>query len=267
MPYTFIIGSFNTNFLNYNTSMRPKIDNLAAIIQGEYFDVIALQEVCRVEALAELCRKLPGHWLFDYSNPPSDKYGRAFVWNADRLRTIKMPFVRNDYHTENGHIRLKRDPYYGRFTPDGLGGPAIEIRLLNLHLEPIDRTITELEYFTLADEIHPKFCRFIETEDAFYLPPYTVSMGDYNLTSKRCDSMVLSNQFITVQSMPTTLSNKYDTYTLNDFDHFSYDHDNLEGFGMIVERVDAVQKYFNRDYSYYHDCVSDHVPIKISLTF
>lgn len=247
--------------------MRPKIDNLASIIAGEFYDVVALQEVCRAEALDELCNKLPGNWKSDYSTPPSEKYGRAYVWNADRLKPIKAPFLRTDYHTDNGHIRLKREPYYARFTPDGLGGPAIEIRLVNLHLEPIDKNIAGLEYLTLAEEIHPKFSRYIETEDAFYLPAYTLSMGDYNLTSRKLDTFLFNNNFITVQTYPTTISNKYDSYTMNDYDHFSYDRGNLEGFGISVDRVDAVSKYFNNDYSLYRDCVSDHIPIKITLSF
>ena len=267
MGYIFTIGSFNTNFLNYNTSMRPKIDNVASIISGEFFDVIALQEVCRAEALAELCSKLPGNWQYDYSNPPAEKYGRGYVWNADRLRTIKTPFIRTDYHADRGHIRLKRDPYYARFTPDGLGGPAIEIRLLNLHLEPIDKLIAEQEYLTLAQEIHPKFRYYVETDDSFYMPAYTLSMGDYNLLLKKCESIFHDNGFLSVQNLSTTVSNKFSAYTTNDYDHFSYAPENLEGFGINVERVDAVNKYFNGDYSLYRDCVSDHTPIKIKLSF
>ena len=67
--------------------------------------------------------------------------------------------------------------------------------------------------------------------------------------------------------MPTTVSNKFSVYTLNDFDHFSYEKENLEGFGITIERVDAVNKYFNSDYSLYRDRVSDHIPIKIKLAF
>ena len=113
MGYIFTIGSFNTNFLNYNTSMRPKIDNVASIISGEFFDVIALQEVCRAEALAELCSKMPGNWQYDYSNPPAEKYGRGYVWNADRLRTIKTPFIRTDRKStrlNSSHYQQSRMP-------------------------------------------------------------------------------------------------------------------------------------------------------------
>ena len=267
MGYIYTIGSFNTNFLNYNTSSHPKIDNVALIIKHEGFDVVALQEVCRAEALSELCNKLPGNWRFDYSNPPAEKYGRGFVWNADRLKTIKEPFVRTDYHISNGLVRLKREPYYARFTSDGLGGPAIEIRLLNLHLEPICRPISEQEFSTLARCVHPKFRYYIETDDSFYMPAYTISMGDYNLKLNKCLKIHRSDSFLTVQGLPTTVSNKFEVYTSNDFDHFSYDPDNLDGFGINVERVDAVNKYFDHNYSEYREKVSDHTPIKIKLSF
>ncbi len=267
MGYIFTIGSFNTNRLNYNTSTRPKIDNLASIISSEMFDVIALQEVCRAAALDELCSKLPGIWQYDYSNPPCETYGRGYVWNANRLKTIKTPFVRSDYHTKNSQTRLKRDPYYARFTADGLGGPAIEIRLLNLHFEPSNKAFSELEYLTLAQEIHPKFRNYIETGDSFYMPAYTLSMGDYNLTLKKCNSIIGVDGFKSVQNLPTTISNTHFSYTLNDYDHFSYSNENINEFGISIERVDAVNKYFKGDYSLYRECVSDHTPIKIKLSF
>lgn len=267
MGYTFTIGSFNTNFLNYNTPVCPKIDCVASIILHEYFDVVALQEVCREEALAELCCKLPGNWKYDYSNPPSEKYGRGYVWNADRLRTVDLPSIRTDYHSGNGHIHLKREPYFARFTSDGLGGPLVEIRLINLHLEPSYRDISVMEYKTVAEEIYPKFSQYIYINDKYYIPPYTLSAGDYNLTLSNCKKIVDDNCFSTVQEFPTTISNKFDYYTFNDFDHFSYNKDDLEGFRISVERVDAVNKYFKGDFLLYRKCVSDHVPVKIMLTF
>ncbi len=267
MGYTFVIGSFNTQFLNYNTSKCPKIDCVASIIASEYFDLVALQEVCREEALSELCSKLPGKWEYDYSNPPAQKYGRAYVWNADRLKVIKPPFIRTDYHVNEKHVRLKREPYYARFTPDGLGGPAIEIRLINLHLEPTMKSISELEYLTVSEEILPKFSKYIEIDDDFYMPAYTISLGDYNLTVHKCNSISEQNEVHAVQYLPTTVSSKFDRYTDNDLDHFSYISSDFEGFGIEVERIDAVQKYCDGDFSKYRDCVSDHVPIKITLSF
>lgn len=268
MSYYFCIGSFNTNKMNYNTSLRPKIDNIAYIISHELFDVVALQEVCRAEALDELCKRLPGNWKYDYSDPPAEVYGRGYIWNANRLklRDGTTPFIRTDYHIDKDGERLKREPYYARFTPDTLGGPAVEIRLLNLHFEPTITSYAEKEYTTLAKEIHPKFMKYIEISDSFYMPAYTLSMGDYNLSIQKC-AKHNTGSFITVQSLGTTLSNKFPAYTANDYDHFSYDENNLNGFGITVEKVDAVNKYFNNDYSKYRETVSDHVPIKIKLRF
>ena len=56
-------------------------------------------------------------------------------------------------------------------------------------------------------------------------------------------------------------------YYSKDYDHFSYDATRFKDIGVIVERVDALKKYYGNDLEKYRHEVSDHVPIKITIDF
>ena len=58
------------------------------------------------------------------------------------------------------------------------------------------------------------------------------------------------------------LSNNY--YS-KDYDHFSYDETRFKGVRVVVNRVDALGKYYDNRLEDYRREISDHVPIKIEI--
>jgi len=56
-------------------------------------------------------------------------------------------------------------------------------------------------------------------------------------------------------------------YFSQDYDHFSVDSAILERLGVSVSRIDAVEKYYYGDLAKYRREVSDHVPIKMVISF
>ena len=219
MDRIYRIGSFNLHNIGESSIKNERdLSKIAAIIKDNQFDVVALQEVLK-EGMAftdsdtasryqkeSILRCLgPEHWGFEwaYSGDTSPRHeGYAFLWNKDRLR-LSTAEVTNKYGTQYtrtyvprmldinhavprelriNHEDMKRKPYLGRFTAQGMpGGSSFELRLICIHTyfgdDNNDRTLRQKELDILLQDVFP------QVEDRPYqngLIPYTVLLGDYN---------------------------------------------------------------------------------------
>lgn len=160
------IGSFNVKNLAFGS--KRDLDRIAAIINDNDLDIVAMQEVLSEgKALSgtgagsssgqakayeySLKRRLKGHWEICWQDPQTrakdypylgeDKRGEgyAFLWNTDRIelplnysgKEIYPKIWRQYKHKGNGFLRLIRDPLYGRFKIKNMN---VEIRLLSTHI-------------------------------------------------------------------------------------------------------------------------------------
>jgi len=159
----YLIGSFNTH--HFSGVGKHDIGILADIILGERFDIVALQEVKRPEALNLLKKRLPG-WDGCHGRPGYDSaadLGFGYLWNTKRIRECSkdgQPVIFNQYKSSS-NTRMRRNPFYARFTPNGLlGGAFFEIRLINIHLwfgsqgDPGDIKQRDEELKLVTNEIH-----------------------------------------------------------------------------------------------------------------
>lgn len=160
------IGSFNVR----NLALGPErdLDRIAAIINDNQLDIVAMQEVLSEgkvltgiglndtsgQAKAyeySLKRRLRGNWRVCWRDPKTrakdypylgdDKRGEgyAFLWNSDRIELPRnesgqeiYPQIWHQYkHKSEGLLRLIRDPLYGRFKVKNLNA---EIRLISTHI-------------------------------------------------------------------------------------------------------------------------------------
>ena len=274
----YIIGSLNTrHFSGVGTHNENK---MAEIILSEQFDIVALQEVKRKEAIDYLLQRLPG-WAGDYGKSQSDSdYGNnidseggglgfAFLWNTRRVTECSK-----DGHPEIITYKssaMARKPYYGRFSPSGLiGGSFFEIRLINIHLwhgqSYSEGTLKRLGEFQLVtDDIYSYISN---RRYGDFRPAYTVILGDYNFSAVYCQRAVGdadARYFVnTKQEEKTTISKENSKYASN-YDHFSYNEKRFESSDLIVERVESVGKYMDNDFEKHWQEVSDHVPIKLEI--
>jgi endonuclease/exonuclease/phosphatase family metal-dependent hydrolase len=286
----YIIGSFNTHF--FSGVNKHDLQIFANIIFDERFDIIALQEITRPEALNSLLGRLPQYWKGVQETPPSfvpeeddtvseenetpskerkhASLGYAFLWNTNRVRECskdEKPEIFNQIKKGT----LARTPYYGRFTPSGLlGGPFFEIRLVNVHLwwgsSSQDNIAIRLkEYGIVTGDIHTYISKHRYGNN---MPAYTIIMGDYNMTLPFLRENVIQEEniiVITEQSELTTLSKQR---FVNDYDHFSYDTNRFSKGGVTINisRINSVEKYCGNNFERHKLNVSDHVPIKLELS-
>jgi endonuclease/exonuclease/phosphatase family metal-dependent hydrolase len=265
----YTIGSFNT--CRFTGVGRHDIAILADIILLERFDIVALQEVFRPEALNLLKRRLPG-WEACHGRPGNGHacdFGFGFLWNTKRIRECSKdsrPIIFEQYKS---NIRMQRNPFYGRFTPSGLpGGAFFEIRLIDVHLwwgsnsGQNDIKQRNEEYKLITNEIHNSINNHRYGDN---MPAYTIILGDYNIVCFWCNQNNTPNQTVkTRQEEKTTLSTDKPSFA-NDYDHFSYDENRFSGTNVMIERIDSVSKYCQNDFKKHRDKVSDHVPIKLEL--
>ena len=231
--------------------------------------------------------------------------GYAFAWNAKKLKPVEYntehgtrvfyPRIVNGKDDNDGlnvkcnDIRdMARIPMYGRFVPIHQSG--FEIRLINIHIafggsqELTATNRRRREYDILVDHIYPtvRSKRF-----GNFKPSYTIALGDYNLNLKKPDGVeedvyrnplikgrtrVVDDQIImTVQDKLTSISTAENgddngRYSQN-YDHFTYCVNEIEmqGNRCVYNRVDAVEKYHEKDFDAYFTEVSDHVPIILDL--
>ena len=226
----------------------------------------------------------------------TEYYG--FIWNTQRLALVQ--------HGENpGYYRgwaaknLIRPPYFARFTARGrLGGANFELRIVNTHLLYGDNSTANLanrvaEFDTLVKDVLPFICDLQALpDDGAHMPAYTFLMGDYNLELQRPEAMVYCVQretttatckrdtrtYLTVQTEKTSLRRAGDQQTLADcyasnYDHFTYEDTLGRKLTMTPQRVEALTAYYPEcaapadKLARYRAGISDHVPIKLTVTF
>lgn len=310
------IGSFN--MCKYSDPNSKDLEKIANIIKSEQFDILALQEVFNKYCVAALTRYLYG-WDYRWKKPQKSSSnaaeGFAFIWNKKRiglsyteedgLKKIFEPRILDQYKVDKaaGQSTLIRNPFYGRFTPNGcLGGCFAEFRLINTHInfgkkevgdEEVDSSgaITQRnkEYDVIAKAIYPKYA---DKRYGNNMPAYTVILGDYNLNLRESNRNAahLKNQSVllrdagnskliqTFQSELSTIStqdyegekpNKENEIYANNYDHFSFDVLNFNDNDINVDigRVDVVRKYYEYNRDRYKEEVSDHIPVYITVDF
>ena len=196
------VGSFNCH--SFGTDRSEKARQIARIIVGEKFDIVALQEIKNHSALNSLLHALNcyrGCWEGNCDEWGSADY--AFVWNTKRVRLVRVKNRHGERivfpHTvtaKGASDVLVRAPYCARFEPAELGIPKCEIRIINTHIrfgrQKSDNPLAEMglvalrkaEYTMLTQTIYPtvagkSIIDNMPTGDC--RPIYTIMMGDYNL--------------------------------------------------------------------------------------
>ncbi len=228
MDKIYRIGSFNLHNIGLGAFTNTRdLEKIASIIQSEQLDVIALQEVLsegKVFTRDDLPSSIaksniitylggPKHWGFEwaYSGDESNRHeGYAFLWNKDRLRLSSAKVNRNGSTFERTYTPrmiysnskdLRRNPYFARFTPQGMpGGSSFEIRLLCIHTfygddTSDDRATRLFEIDTLLKEVYPRVDG-LQFQNGF--KQYTVLLGDYNaelLTSENRAAVEARNAY------------------------------------------------------------------------
>ncbi|OQB13423.1 MAG: hypothetical protein BWY15_01720 [Firmicutes bacterium ADurb.Bin193] len=200
------IGSFNC--LNYN-GLNKKPDTYCKIIKKEQFDIVALQEIKRKEAIDQMLKLLGPDWTGEFdSDFRANDY--AFLWNTKRFHLTSAetasgirenrPRIYKQYKIDRSNLQtnLVREPYFARFTPSGLiGGGWFEIRILNAHVRfskgknsdemllPGEIAMRQNEVDVLSKTIYAKEADKIYGNN---MPAYTILLGDYNLNKKDSDA-------------------------------------------------------------------------------
>ena len=275
----YIIGSLNARHLSGRGS--HDLGKIAEIIRAEQFDIIALQEVKSQRPIDDLKARLYG-WEGYHGKSQSDSdygaghedrgsgLGFAFLWNTQRVRECSKdgePEIITR-HTSN----ITRKPFFGRFTPDGLGGPFCEFRLINIHLFHGENYAAGapqrlMEFETVTKEIHNYFSN---RRYGDFMQAFTIILGDFNLSAVFCQnySMATAKYFIKTDQINKTTISKPDSQDpgyRNDYDHAAYDERKFAATDVIVDRIESVGKYLGSDFEEHWKKISDHVPIKIEL--
>ncbi len=205
-----------------------------------------------------------------------------------------------------GRIMLKRPPFYGRFQTNFFGLPKVEIRLINTHIRftkgkdgeelPISvgevalrknefSLLTKNIYYNISDKVYGK-----SEGEGNPGVAYTFLLGDYNLNMRdssagspyldSMESIVIKapkskngdKNIITVQKQLTTLKKIVDESDeeglkfSSNYDHFSFDENRFEGIKYREEAINTVKDYCDNDFKLHLEKVSDHIPIKITLS-
>lgn len=265
------IGSWNLRHFSHTGTHDMR--KIAEVITKEGFDVIALQEVKTREAVQYLLKKMPSYWQGFYGDARTGrgtKHGElsfAYLWNTKRLRECSKG---GEPLPLDGKFQsaLSRRPFYGRFTPSGLGGSFFEIRLLNIHLihggddSPASMALRIEEFKQLTGEI---YANISHRRYGVFMPGYTVILGDYNLSCTVCndiESTMMTYHADTVLHERTTLGGKD---LKNDYDHFGYNKERFSESLIITKSVDTLNDYMGGDRELHREKLSDHLPIKMTL--
>ncbi len=207
---------------------------------------------------------------------------------------------------ELGKISLARAPFYGRFKTRFVGMPNIELRLVNTHIrfskgkdgKELAPSVSEIAlrkfefqaltkniYYRLSDKVYGK-----SEGEGIPQKAYTILLGDYNLnlSESRAGSPYLgelecveikckvdedrTKVIVTTQAELTTLKkpNEDDSEDLvcfaNNYDHFTFDKRRFNGTRKTIARIDTVTKYCDNDPQRHFKELSDHTPIKMTLS-
>ena len=314
---TYIIGSFNVHNLSLKNCGIERAQAIAQIIKQSGMDLVALQEVLDDTVLKKIIGHLPhDRWEATKKLEPKPRKstealtkdwrgeGYAFIWNKTRLKKVETtvngakrvyePTIYNQYKIDKnaGQRELVRNPMYGRFTPNGLGGGNFEIRIICTHIrfngpkgvdDPSFLTLRQNELNVLSKALYPKIA------DRIYgnmMASYTILLGDYNMNLKsiKDSSFELKDgsnvkNIVTVQDQLTTLKRKQEeitnqinmSYLANNYDHFTYDSNHLGNINPRFQNVDVIGNsgyhsiYYLTPEKYLTE-VSDHLPIIIKLS-
>lgn len=322
---TYIIGSFNVHNLSQRNCDNERAQAIAQIIKQSGMDLVALQEVLDDAVLKKIISNLPyGRWETTKKIEPKllknaeiiakdlRGEGYAFIWNKTRIKKVETivngakrvyePTIYYQYKIDKnaGQKELVRNPLYGRFTPNGLGGGNFEIRIICTHIrfngikeadDPGFLVLRQNELDVLSKALYPKIA------DRIYgnmMPSYTILLGDYNmnLESSAANTAYIKNSkfdlkdgpnniktIVTVQDQLTTLKRRQEEtkspintgYLANNYDHFTYDSRRLDSINPRVQNVDVIGNigchsiYYLNPEKYLKE-VSDHLPIIIKLS-
>lgn len=294
--------SFNLRNIYDSARLDRDWDAIAKIIRDERADVVAVQEIFSDLPMKLLCRRLNGGFLSDWRYRMVSRQtcgnergeGYAFLWNARRVDLApKTRFNEDGKQTVVGwhepEIRtewsrsIMRPPCVARFVPVGWCVPFIELRVITTHIifrenaylqsrgnELSDLELRREEYRVLSERLFPRVGK--DRSNGDFRPAYTFIVGDYNLSCVDCakiDAQYKSEvRFMkTRQILGSTIYTGKDEkdpggYTDNDYDHVSHS-DREHPYVLVVERIDAPDKYYESDFKKYEKKMSDHVPIKM----
>lgn len=298
------IGSFNIRNLGLSSLKDERdLEIIARIIKEEQFDVIALQEILSSGKAFNI--NVPPSWVkksilgylgfqnwgFEWAeagaeNDPRHE-GFAFLWNKRRLRLASTKVLQNSEKVLRtfkprmcriNKEEMFRQPYYARFTAQGLpGGSNFEIRLLCVHTyygkndSRDDREKRQHELDVLMKDIYPQIADRVYKDG---MKAYTILLGDYNVELWTSESRKWKEKLVrgkqpailvadengivrsekyglrevkTVQEQLTTLKSKqveneeyeYDGEGYSfNYDHFSYEDRIFQDVNIKVRRVD-----------------------------
>lgn len=220
-----------------------------------------------------------------------------------QIRVFK-PHIYKQYKLDKskGELPIKREPFYARFFTVIPGLPRFEIRVINTHIrfskgndgkENVvqigEKALRKNEFGVLVNSIYSRIsdkCYGKQDGEGSAITAYTVLLGDYNLNlpssgvgapyvdeiytvncGKRDDKSVvtLQSERTTLKKVSETEDNDQTVYASN-YDHFSFDKNRFNGTKYSVERIDSVTKYCDNNPEKHTEKISDHVPIKMTLS-
>ena len=250
-------------------------------------------------------RKFNQQWCYCYGDSKSRNEHKneypSFIWNAKRIELLHLENKQNPITIDNiqikdapGQTRFLRFPVMARFKPLKRD---FEIRLINIHIrsskgsrdfgvEFVEKAMRMNEFNTLAKYVLTKMTDQVSplsTKTA-----YTFLVGDYNINLWRdgydypcipIGDVIFATErngnqrpIKTIQDKKTSLKKIDDDQEItediyaNNFDHFSFDVNKTEHvIWGSSERIEVVEKYYNKDLRKYRYEVSDHVPIFVEI--
>lgn len=313
------VASFNVKNLNMGSdeeSLKKRdYDEIARLLRG--YDIVVMQEVLSQKLVegfmgnnenAYLTKRFGRNWRGKWVDPQtSSKYypyigndkrseGYAFLWNTRTVELIKgddgndiLPNRYSQYRPGEGHLRLMRDPGYGRFK---IRNKKVEIRVITTHIifgKPKQENINpdldvdysdiggaikirKNEFEVLAGKIYKNIDEYRKDQSINAI--YTIILGDYNLNleghgsspatiSDACCFDSLGNLMITVQSEPTTINKNCDGFA-NNYDHCTYNFRTRHVVDNCY-RSNVLNDKKQEEIKEYRDTVSDHVPIVVDI--
>lgn len=250
-------------------------------------------------------RKFNQQWCYCYGDSKSRNEHKneypSFIWNAKRIELLHLENKQNPITIDNiqikdapGQTRFLRFPVMARFKPLKRD---FEIRLINIHIRSSkgsrdfgvefgEKAMRMNEFNTLAKYVLTKMTDQVSplsTKTA-----YTFLVGDYNINLWRdgydypcipIGDVIFATErngnqrpIKTIQDKKTSLKKIDDDQEItediyaNNFDHFSFDVNKTEHvIWDSSERIEVVEKYYNKDLRKYRYEVSDHVPIFVEI--
>jgi len=240
------IGSFNMN--NFWNADKKDIQTIAKIISTVDFDILAMQELFREDAVTQLMLELGSNWTW---RPPEVNRGSGkidegsiFIWKKSKFQLATGRRSESDFSLGASKVsvpdiwrqypkdpiltggRLVRDPFYIRL--ESLQG-WYEIRLINTHIMFSQKNIPESQNIEKRQKefqaLTNIYCRLSDQLYRSGRPSYTFLLGDYNLNlpgigkskayiPEHCNPMWkykngrLRKQVITLQDKLSTLGYK-----------------------------------------------------------